>query len=95
VTDWPALPVSPIEDFTNGIIYQALADAAPGIWFLSASENGHPVLYKTGDSNAIETVFQNVELQDDAIYDLQGRKISTASLRRGIYVSNGRKFIVK
>ena len=47
VTDWPALPVSPIEDFTNGKVFIALAQAAPGVWYLSAEEGGHPVLYQT------------------------------------------------
>ena len=48
VTNWPALPASPIEDFTNGTVYAALSAAAPGIWFLSAEEGGHPVLYNSG-----------------------------------------------
>ena len=48
VTNWPALPTSPIEDFTNGTVYAALSAAAPGVWFLSAEEGGHPVLYNSG-----------------------------------------------
>ena len=48
VSNWPAMPVSPIEDFTNGTVYAALSAAAPGVWFLSAEEGGHPVLYNTG-----------------------------------------------
>ena len=96
VTDWPALPVSPIEDFTNGVIYQKLADAAPGIWFLSAETEGHPVLYNTGISTGIETIRTIDLLQDDAaVYDLQGRKVSANTMRKGVYVKSGKKFVVK
>ena len=96
VTDWPALPVSPIEDFTNGVIYQKLADAAPGIWFLSAEIEGHPVLYNTGISTGIETIRTIDLLQDDAaVYDLQGRKVSANTMRKGVYVKSGKKFVVK
>ena len=47
-TDWPTLHASPIEDFTNGTVYAALSAAAPGVWFLSAEVDGHPVLYDSG-----------------------------------------------
>ncbi|WP_027454447.1 FIVAR domain-containing protein [Xylanibacter brevis] len=47
VTSWPALNKVNIEDFTNGVVYAKLAEAAPYVWFLSAAEGGHPVLYAT------------------------------------------------
>ena len=31
----------------------------------------------------------------DAVYDLQGRKVTTESLKVGVYVKNGKKFVVK
>ena len=31
----------------------------------------------------------------DAVYDLQGRKMNAESLKAGIYIRNGKKFIVK
>ena len=92
VTDWPALPKSPIEDFTNGTIYQALSEAAPGIWFQAA--DGHPILYNPS-STGIANIENSMVIVDDSIFDLQGRKVSAASMRKGIYVKNGRKFVVK
>ena len=93
VTDWPALPVSPIEDFTNGIVYQALSEAAPGIWF--EAEDGHPVLYHAGGSTGISTAKSQQPIANSQYFDLQGRKVSAASMHKGIYVKNGRKFVIK
>lgn len=96
VTDWPALPVSPIEDFTNGVIYQKLSSAAPGIWFLSAMTDGHPVLYNTGITTGIKTIEMRNDSSDDAvIYDLQGRKVSGKAKTKGIYIKDGKKIVVK
>ena len=94
VTDWPALPKSPIEDFTNGTVYAALSEAAPGIWYLSAETEGHPVLYETefpGTPTAITEIGNGKVNTEDAVYDLQGRRIST--LKKGLYIINGRKVI--
>ena len=96
VTDWPALPKSPIEDFTNGVIYDKLAAAAgDGIWFLSAKENGHPVLYDSGITTGIDDL-QIFDLRfDGAVYDLSGRKMVNGKLPKGIYVKDGRKVILR
>ena len=94
VTNWPALPASPIDDFTNGTIYQLLAEAAPGIWYLSAEEGGHPVLYETEwTPTGIQSL--NVQPADNAgrIYNLNGQQVQAP--RRGLYIQNGRKFVVK
>ena len=91
VTNWPALPSSPIEDFTNGVIYELLDAAAPGIWFLSAETGGHPVLYDTGIVTAISNI--RVPFTSGDYYDLQGRKVKTPS--KGIYIRNGKKVVVK
>ena len=55
VVNWPAINHVNIEDFTNGVVYAKLSEADPSVWYLSAQENGHPVLYKTawgGPANA-------------------------------------------
>lgn len=46
---------------------------------------------ETGETTAIETV--DVETLDDAteIYDLQGRKVTKAQMRRGVYVIKTKK----
>ena len=91
VSDWPAMPASPVEDFTNDTVFQKLAEAAPGIWFLSAETGGHPVLYDTGIVTAISNI--RVPFTSGDYYDLQGRKVKTPS--KGIYIRNGKKVVVK
>lgn len=46
---------------------------------------------ETGETTAVETV--DVETLDDAteIYDLQGRKVTKAQMRRGVYVIKTKK----
>lgn len=46
VTNWPALPSSPAEDFSNGVIFAKLFDADP-VWHMEFAEPAHPVLYET------------------------------------------------
>lgn len=46
VTNWPALPSSPAEDFSNGVIFAKLFDADP-VWHMEFTEPAHPVLYET------------------------------------------------
>ena len=50
--------------------------------------------YCTSPYTAIRSINRNVDDADDAIYDLQGRRVS-APTRPGIYIRNGKKFIVK
>jgi hypothetical protein len=91
VTDWPALPKSPIEDFTNGIVFQALSEAAPGVWF--QAEDGHAVLYNAGSTGITETKSQQT-IANGQYFDLQGRKVA-GTMNKGIYVINGKKVVIK
>ena len=92
VTDWPALPVTPIENFTNDVVYNLLAEAAPGVWFLSAETNGHPVLYDTGFVSGIHEAI--VPAQHQKVYfDLQGRRVLRPT--KGIYIVEGHKVLVR
>lgn len=50
--------------------------------------------YCTSPYTAIRSINRNADVVDDAIYDLQGRCVS-APTRPGIYIRNGKKFIVK
>jgi len=94
VSNWTTLPQSPIADFTNGNIYKKLSDAAPGIWYLSAAENGHPVLYVPEETTGIRTAATATASQQ--VYDLQGRQMTKdAPLTKGLYIVNGRKVVVK
>ena len=97
ITNWPALPASPMEDFTNGTIFNLLVEGAgEGIWYLSAAEGGHPVLYVTDYTTTGIQELATEGLAKTAgteIYDLQGRKVTQP--KHGVYVKNGRKLIVK
>ncbi len=92
VTDWPALPATPIEWFTDDTVYNLLADAAPGIWFLSQEVGGHPVLYNTGIVSGIAGIASQ-PVDNGAYYDLQGRRVQ--HLAKGVYIHNGKKVVVK
>jgi hypothetical protein len=51
------------------------------------------------DQTGVETVTANDERRDGSIYtvggQLVGKKSTTSQLRKGIYIRNGRKFVVK
>jgi endonuclease I len=44
---------------------------------------------------AIHTLHRLVTTDDDAIYTLQGQRVSGTTLKKGIYVRRGKKFVVK
>ena len=74
------------ETIPAGRGYLTLSSAAEAPSFLS---------FGTGSDelNAIEAVEDNTE-DDGIIYDLAGRRLTTVP-RQGIYVKNGKKYIVK
>lgn len=65
------------------VAFTALAKSGVTVWG-----------YCTSPYTAIRSISRDVEAADDAIYDLQGCRV-TNSLRRGIYIRNGKKFVVK
>lgn len=44
---------------------------------------------------SIESIRTTPSYKDDAIYDLQGRKVSKAQLKKGLYIINGKKVVIK
>ena len=50
-----------------------------------------------GNTNGIEHVNTDVKANDGYYYDLQGNRYGTTTdgLRRGVYIHNGKKVIVK
>jgi hypothetical protein len=94
VSDWANTSLlTPIADFTNNVVYAKLDEAAPGVWFLSASENGHPVLYNTGITSSVSDIVR-AKHNGTTIYDLQGRKLN-GQLKKGLYIVNGRVAVVR
>ena len=77
---------------SDDVVYNLLAEAAPGIWFLSAVTDGHPVLYDTGVVSGISQMAVQSE-KNNVYYDLQGRRVSHPS--KGIYITNGHKVVIK
>ena len=63
--------------------------------------NGQDYLFDAvslSGTTGIETVAEDKELQDGghpALYDMQGRKILSPANRKGIYIKNGKKVVIK
>ena len=63
--------------------------------FTALAKNGVTIWgYCTSPYTGIEDVKADIKLADGAIYDLQGQRV-TAPLRKGIYIQNGKKFVVR
>lgn len=64
IVAWKNLPATPAEDFTNGTVLAKLQEAAPYIWYSSAEENGHPVVYVTEWGAQVRTPYKGVVAQE-------------------------------
>ena len=66
---------------------------------LSGSTAAAPVIYieePNGDVTAIETVkTERVAIENDGWYTLNGVKLQNAPTEKGIYIRNGKKFVIK
>lgn len=63
---------------------------------------GHRIYVNTREKayqtivNGVESVSTTVaHIADDAVYDLQGRRMDAHHLQKGVYIQHGRKFVVK
>ena len=55
----------------------------------------YPMLYVEDPTASVETIW-NITITDDAVYNLQGvRMPADTQLAPGIYLRNGKKFIVR
>ena len=52
------------------------------------------ILRVVADPTGIEEITEE-ELRDKDVYDLNGRKLSAVNLKKGIYIINGKKYLVK
>ena len=59
---------TPAEDFTNGTVLAKLQEAAPYVWYSSAEEGGHPVLYVTEWGAQQRTPYAGITVQDGDFY---------------------------
>lgn len=63
--------------------------------FTAVNRNGVTIWgYAASTMTGIESVNRDEQTTDDAIYDLQGRRVPSP-LRRGIYIRNGKKILIK
>jgi energy-converting hydrogenase A subunit M len=46
-------------------------------------------------TDAITTIDRDHRIEQDVVYDLQGRRMDCSSLKSGLYIVNGRKVLVK
>jgi arabinan endo-1,5-alpha-L-arabinosidase len=83
------------KEYKGVIVEQTLEPTSDKtIAFTALNRNGVTIWgYCTNPSTGIESLRSSSETSD-AVYDLQGRRV-TNSLRRGIYIRNGKKFVVK
>lgn len=76
----------PIQPYRAYLTYEWLNPSKPFVLFSFLDE----------DITGIGNVNANDNVNDDAIYDLNGRKVAdNHALPKGIYIKNGKKFVVK
>ena len=78
------------------MVYQTLEPTTDRVMaFTAVNRNGVTIWgYCTDPLTGIESVKFHKQTDEDAIYDLQGRRVN-APLRRGIYIRQGKKFMIK
>jgi arabinan endo-1,5-alpha-L-arabinosidase len=83
------------KEYKGVIVEQTLEPTSDKtIAFTALNRNGVTIWgYCTNPATGIQSLRSSSETSD-AVYDLQGRRV-TNSLRRGIYIRNGKKFVVK
>ena len=97
-TSAPALPDSAFSQtvYENAVLYTPtgkteLYTSAPG-WSLFNHISDDSA---TGIERNEELRIKNEELNDEAVYDLAGRKVFNGKLRQGIYIVNAKKRVIK
>lgn len=78
------------------MVYQTLEPTTDRVMaFTAVNRNGVTIWgYCTNPVTGIESVKFHKQTDEDAIYDLQGRRVN-APFRRGIYIRQGKKFMIK
>lgn len=55
----------------------------------------NPVLRKVGESGIMDSVIEDLQPEDNRVFDMNGRQVNPDRLTPGIYIRAGRKFIVR
>ena len=68
--------------------------AANRCWLEISNSNARALNIVFDDLTEVKEVKEVIEVKDDSFYDLNGRKVATPK-RKGVYIQNGRKVVVK
>lgn len=86
-----------MENGVNGMRYKATLVDLDANTYITPRNLASCIFTLTADETGISSATANMKENDNAIYDLSGRRIQqrAESLRKGLYIKNGKKYIVK
>lgn len=91
-------PVPFADDYAVGQFVRAEAGSSLGSFhaYLKASGLSSPLYtYVDGHVSGIESMYNERTMNNVRCYDLQGRNLHRSQLKKGLYILNGKKLIVK
>ena len=47
------------------------------------------------DMTGIETINNEQSVKNNGLYDLNGRRLNSTQLKKGLYIKNGKKVVIK
>lgn len=87
-----------VDDYAVGQFVRAEAGSSLGSFhaYLKASGLSSPLYtYVDGHVSGIESMYNECTMNNVRCYDLQGRNLHRSQLKKGLYILNGKKLIVK
>ena len=100
--DVTATPSSPFYyiSINGNVCYGTSVTVGPYRWILRATSKGGvsyapQITFSEGETTAIDHSTFNVQRSTFNVYDLQGRKVANGQLKKGLYIVNGRKVVIK
>ena len=100
--DVTATPSSPFYyiSINGNVCYGTSVTVEPYRWILRATSKGGvsyapQITFSEGETTAIDHSTFNVQRSTFNVYDLQGRKVANGQLKKGLYIVNGRKVVIK
>ena len=87
-----------VDDYAVGQFVRAEAGSSLGSFhaYLKASGLSSPLYtYVDGHVSGIESMYNECTMNNVRCYDLQGRNLQRSQLKKGLYILNGKKLIVK
>ena len=86
-----------MENGVNGMRYKATLVDLDANTYITPRNLASCIFTLTADETGISSATANMAGNGNAIYDLSGRRIEqrAENLRKGLYIKNGKKYIVK